>query len=95
MKKYFYETEVADVFVPYRGLFNFNDYVEWVTDKVLVNVFVPYRGLFNFNNGKTFSTAGLDSLFSSPIGVSLISMVEVLGGKESDAYPFRPLSGSL
>ena len=37
------------VFVPYRGLFNFNIY-SLNTFKTMFNVFVPYRGLFNFNS---------------------------------------------
>ena len=36
------------VFVPYRGLFNFNSEIE-VVDNDTGEVFVPYRGLFNFN----------------------------------------------
>ena len=37
------------VFVPYRGLFNFNPQITMI-DIVLAKVFVPYRGLFNFNS---------------------------------------------
>ena len=37
------------VFVPYRGLFNFNQAFKTVSKEIESAVFVPYRGLFNFN----------------------------------------------
>ena len=39
--------KLREVFVPYRGLFNFNYKKDG--EVIVSGVFVPYRGLFNFN----------------------------------------------
>ena len=65
---------LLEVFVPYRGLFNFNNtenHVNTLNEKV----FVPYRGLFNFNPQQNVQNRVTCKEFSSPIGVFLISIM--------------------